>query len=347
MQLTRLDLRRTAACRRDAVATGMEGLHYVLHAPQGDTYADLLFTMIERRGQAPAGHLHHLPGARPRRRHGRAVQDRGARRLRALPAAGDDRRRVLHGRADPGRSGRPGARRWTCRSRSCRWSCPSYQKKENWGAAETFYQLVRALAGPSCAAPGTRRARPGTRPRCNILGPTALGFRHRDDVTRDHRPARPPRHRRQRRRRRWARRRPISRGSARPTSTSCSIPEIASAAALWLETHLRPARRPRPSRSASARRATSSPRSRRSPASMPAPVLAPTTLAPALVLALGRLDLPHRQARLHLRRRHPRHRRGAHRRRRNWASTSSASAPTAANSPARSARPRSSTASRR
>ena len=24
---------------------------------------------------------------------------------------------------------------------------PSYQKKENWGAAETFYQIVRALAG--------------------------------------------------------------------------------------------------------------------------------------------------------------------------------------------------------
>ena len=31
------------------VASAMEGLHYVLHAPQGDTYADLLFTMIERR----------------------------------------------------------------------------------------------------------------------------------------------------------------------------------------------------------------------------------------------------------------------------------------------------------
>ncbi len=31
------------------VATAMKGLHYVLHAPQGDTYADLLFTMIERR----------------------------------------------------------------------------------------------------------------------------------------------------------------------------------------------------------------------------------------------------------------------------------------------------------
>ena len=35
------------------VATGMKGLHYVLHAPQGDTYADLLFTMIERRNTRP------------------------------------------------------------------------------------------------------------------------------------------------------------------------------------------------------------------------------------------------------------------------------------------------------
>ena len=35
------------------IASSMEGLHYVLHAPQGDTYADLLFTMIERRGSRP------------------------------------------------------------------------------------------------------------------------------------------------------------------------------------------------------------------------------------------------------------------------------------------------------
>ena len=61
---------------------------------------------------------------------------------------------------------------------------PAYQRKENWGAAETFYQLVRAFAGPNAPSPGTERApRPsGTRPRCNLLGPTALGFRHRDDV---------------------------------------------------------------------------------------------------------------------------------------------------------------------
>ncbi len=35
------------------IATSMEGVHYVLHAPHGDTYADLLFTMIERRGRRP------------------------------------------------------------------------------------------------------------------------------------------------------------------------------------------------------------------------------------------------------------------------------------------------------
>ena len=57
---------------------------------------------------------------------------------------------------------------------------PAYQKKENWGAAETFYQLVRALAGPSAAA-GIQRGPAGAR--CNLLGPTALGFRHRDDIT--------------------------------------------------------------------------------------------------------------------------------------------------------------------
>ena len=52
---------------------------------------------------------------------------------------------------------------------------PSYQKKENWGAAETFYQIVRALADPATAENRT----PTT---CNILGATALGFRHRDNL---------------------------------------------------------------------------------------------------------------------------------------------------------------------
>ena len=35
------------------IATAMKDLHFVLHAPQGDTYADLLFTMIERLPKRP------------------------------------------------------------------------------------------------------------------------------------------------------------------------------------------------------------------------------------------------------------------------------------------------------
>ena len=35
------------------IASSMQGVHYVLHAPQGDTYADLLFTMIERQDRRP------------------------------------------------------------------------------------------------------------------------------------------------------------------------------------------------------------------------------------------------------------------------------------------------------
>ena len=55
---------------------------------------------------------------------------------------------------------------------------PSYQRKENWGASETFYHLVRALV------PGQHQRTPlaGRAAVCNILGPTALGFRHRDDT---------------------------------------------------------------------------------------------------------------------------------------------------------------------
>jgi light-independent protochlorophyllide reductase subunit B len=54
---------------------------------------------------------------------------------------------------------------------------PAYQRKENWGAAETFYQLVRALAGPARAARARRAARRGSaRARCNLLGPPRSAF---------------------------------------------------------------------------------------------------------------------------------------------------------------------------
>ena len=58
------------------IATGMTGLHYVLHAPQGDTYADLLFTMIERRDRRPPVTYTTFAARRSRRRHGGIVQDR-------------------------------------------------------------------------------------------------------------------------------------------------------------------------------------------------------------------------------------------------------------------------------
>jgi light-independent protochlorophyllide reductase subunit B len=50
---------------------------------------------------------------------------------------------------------------------------PSYQRKENFGADETFFQIVRALAKTMDRT---------TRVTCNLIGPTALGFRHRDDI---------------------------------------------------------------------------------------------------------------------------------------------------------------------
>ena len=55
---------------------------------------------------------------------------------------------------------------------------PAYQKKENWGASETFYRVVRACCHSQSGTPRPKHERP----LCNVLGPTALGFRHRDDV---------------------------------------------------------------------------------------------------------------------------------------------------------------------
>lgn len=52
---------------------------------------------------------------------------------------------------------------------------PSYTRKENWGASETLYHVVRRFASSA-----VQRREPG--PSCNLLGPTALGFRHRDDT---------------------------------------------------------------------------------------------------------------------------------------------------------------------
>ena len=166
------------------IATAMEGLHYVLHAPQGDTYADLLFTMIERLRKRPpvtytTFQARDLGGdtAELFKNAAREAYERFA--PQAMIVGASCTAELIQD--DPGGL----AKALALPIPVIPLELPSYQKKENWGAAETFYQIVRALAGPSAPPPGTARADrdPAARPRCNILGATALGFRHRDDVT--------------------------------------------------------------------------------------------------------------------------------------------------------------------
>lgn len=165
------------------IATGMQGLHYVLHAPQGDTYADLLFTMIERRDRRPpvtytTFAARDLGGdtAELFKNAARNAYDRF--QPQAMIVGASCTGSLIQD--DPGGL----ARALNLPIPVVTVDLPAYQRKENWGAAETFYQLVRALAGPSAPPPGTPRVRTaGRRPSCNLLGATALGFRHRDDVT--------------------------------------------------------------------------------------------------------------------------------------------------------------------
>ncbi|WP_448582643.1 ferredoxin:protochlorophyllide reductase (ATP-dependent) subunit B [Thermaurantiacus sp.] len=159
------------------VATGMKGVHFVLHAPQGDTYADLLFTMIERRDHRPpvtwttfqARDL----GKDTAALFTSALADAHARfRPEALLVGASCTAELIQD--DPGGL----AATMGLPVPVIPLELPSYSRKENWGAAETFLALVRSLADRSRRPP----PRDGRRPRVNLLGPTALGFRHRDDV---------------------------------------------------------------------------------------------------------------------------------------------------------------------
>jgi light-independent protochlorophyllide reductase subunit B len=158
------------------VATGMRDVHYVLHAPQGDTYADLLFTMIERRDRRPpvtytTFQARDLGGdtAELFKTAARSAYERF--RPQAMLVGSSCTAELIQD--DPGGL----ASTLGLPVPVVPLELPAYQRKENWGADETFYRLVRAL----CPAPSVPAARqPGVR--CNLLGATALGFRHRDDV---------------------------------------------------------------------------------------------------------------------------------------------------------------------
>ena len=158
------------------IATAMKGLHYVLHAPQGDTYADLLFTMIERRNARPPVSYTTFQA--------RDLGGDTANLFKTACADAFDRfepQAMIVGASctaeliqdDPGGL----AKALSLPIPVIPLELPSYQKKENWGASETFYQIVRHLSVPG-AASGEINPRS-----CNILGPTALGFRHRDDLS--------------------------------------------------------------------------------------------------------------------------------------------------------------------
>jgi len=159
------------------IATAMKGVHYVLHAPQGDTYADLLFTMIERRRQRPPVTYTTFQArdlgkdtAELFKTAAREAYERFQPQL-VLVGASCTAELIQDDPAGIGKAlGLPVP--------VVPLELSAYQHKENWGAAETFYRLVRACApGPT----GPRPVR--VQKSCNLLGPTALGFRHRDDLT--------------------------------------------------------------------------------------------------------------------------------------------------------------------
>ena len=145
------------------VATAMNQLHYVLHAPQGDTYADLLFTMIER-----------LPKRPPVTYTTFQARDLGGDTASLFKTAAKESydrflpQAMIVGASctaeliqdDPGGL----SKALNLPIPVIPLELPSYQKKENWGASETFYQIVRHLTVADTKIPA------------------ALGFRHRDDI---------------------------------------------------------------------------------------------------------------------------------------------------------------------
>jgi len=154
------------------VATGMRGLHYVLHAPQGDTYADLLFTMIERRDRRPPVTYTTFQardlGSDTADLFKTACQSAYERfKPQAMIVGASCTAELIQD--DPGGL----AESMDLPVPVVALELPSYQRKESFGASETFFQLVRRLARPCDPTPELT---------CNILGGTALGFRHRDDV---------------------------------------------------------------------------------------------------------------------------------------------------------------------
>ncbi|MFN9211284.1 MAG: ferredoxin:protochlorophyllide reductase (ATP-dependent) subunit B [Betaproteobacteria bacterium] len=163
------------------VAASMRDVHLVLHAPQGDTYADLLFTMIARQDKRPPVSYTTFQardlGGDTAGLVKTAVQEAWDRFQPKLLRVGESCTAELI-QDQAGNLGRT----LGLPVPVVPLELPAYSKKENWGAAETLYHLVRAVLADQVPAPGAARERAPGPPRANILGPTQLGFRCRDDV---------------------------------------------------------------------------------------------------------------------------------------------------------------------
>jgi len=165
------------------VAASMEGVHCVLHAPQGDSYADLLFTMVERRTTRPPVSYTSFQASDLGRNTAGLVKE-------AVRASYERERPdlIIVGESCTAEllQDQPGAvaQGLGLPVPVLALDLPSYSRTETWGAGETFYQLVRTVLQPLGSGRGAeQRLRLATRrPRANLLGPTALGFRCRDDV---------------------------------------------------------------------------------------------------------------------------------------------------------------------
>ena len=154
------------------VATAMKDLHFVLHAPQGDTYADLLFTMIERGNKRPPVTYTTFQardlGSDTADLFKKSCEEAVERfKPSALIVGASCTAELIQD--DPAGL----AEALGLSIPVIPLELPSYQRKENFGTDETFYQIVKSL---------TQDNKKTNKISCNILGPTALGFRHRDDV---------------------------------------------------------------------------------------------------------------------------------------------------------------------
>ena len=165
------------------IAASMRDVHLVLHAPQGDTYADLLFTMIERDGKRPPVTYTTFQ-----------ARDLGAstaeKFLSTLQSAYEHHKPSLILVADSCTAellqDQPGTLAETAGLPIpvVPLEMAAYSRKENWGASETFFHLVRAVLAGQRSEVSDRPDRDGVtrRPSVNLLGPSKLGFRCRDDV---------------------------------------------------------------------------------------------------------------------------------------------------------------------